>query len=153
VYLIYKLGTYLVCIPKYHHAARHCSKTKHLLVCALVSKTASTWYKLNYIMWDYGRCECSLSCIWQKWQIFAMVLRMEMLCFLRIMCSKYEWNSECVWASRRSANTNESQLECWWATQKWGQVTGYAGENVFSETDFINRCTMWSVCKVWFVST
>jgi hypothetical protein len=49
----------------------------------------------------------------------AMVLRMKSLGFIRIVvCSKYEWNSEWVWASWHVANMNEAQIECSQATQQ-----------------------------------
>jgi hypothetical protein len=41
-----------------------------------------------------------------------------------------ETRLERVQASRRVGNMNEAQIERRRAIQRWGQITGYAGENM-----------------------
>jgi hypothetical protein len=66
-------------------------------------------------------------------RISDVVQRMKSWGSVRITaCSKYEWGSERVRASRRVANTNEAQIDRRRATQRRGQVR----ENVSDETDF-----------------
>jgi hypothetical protein len=80
-------------------------------------------------------------------RISAMVLKMKLWGFVRIMCRKDEWNSECVQASHCGANTNEAQIECQQATQWWGQVIEYAGENVSNKTQILLICVICEVCE------
>jgi hypothetical protein len=73
----------------------------------------------------------------QDW-ISAAVKRTKLLGLVRITeCSKYEWKSERVQASQRVANMYEAQTERRRANQRRKQLTGYAGENMFHESEIL----------------